>query len=230
MTPSSERMPTRPEVTTFPPTMTLPSSVTIFGGVFPQPETPEDVRGSVTAWLDGLKTGNSDATRLLWERYFRRMVDYSQGRLWGADRAASDGEDVALSAFDSFCRGIGNGRLEGHGRDRLWSLLVHIIGQKAADRVAHDRALKRGGAATRDRTRPLEDFIAPEPPPDLVAQLAEDFHALLELLPDLSLRAVAILKFEGYTNGEISRRLCYGLRTVERKLLVIRRIWSESPR
>ena len=194
------------------------------------PDSPDDVRGSVTAWLDGLKAGNPEATRRLWERYFRRMVDYSQGRLWGADRAASDGEDVALSAFDSFCRGVGAGRLEGLGRDRLWPLLVRIIGQKAADRVAHDRALKRGGSAARDRSRPLDDFVAPEPPPDLVAQLAEDFHALLELLPDLSLRAVAVLKFEGYTDAEIARRLGCGLRTVERKLLVIRRIWSESPR
>lgn len=190
---------------------------------------PDDARGSVTAWLEGLKAGNPDATRRLWDRYFRRMVGYSQRRLSGADRAAGDGEDVALSAFDSFCRGVNAGRLDAIGRDRLWSLLVHIIGQKAADRVAHDRALKRGGAATRDRTRPLDDFANPEPAPDLVAELAEEFHSLLSLLPDLSLRAVAVLKFEGYTEIEIAHRLGCGLRTVERKLLVIRRIWSEVP-
>lgn len=191
---------------------------------------PDDPNGSVTAWLAGLKAGDPDASRQLWKRYFRRMVQYSHGRLWGANRAATDEEDVALSAFDSFCRGATGGKFaDALGRDRLWPLLVHIICQKAADKIAHDRCAKRGGRATHDEARPLDALTAPDLPPDLLAQLADDFAALLDRLPDPSLRAVAVLKFEGYTTDEVARRLGCGLRTVERKLLLIRRFWTEPP-
>jgi DNA-binding NarL/FixJ family response regulator len=37
---------------------------------------------------------------------------------------------------------------------------------------------------------------------------------------------VAVLKFQGYTNEEIADRLQRGLRTIERKLRVIRTKWS----
>jgi DNA-directed RNA polymerase specialized sigma24 family protein len=186
-----------------------------------------EAAGSVTAWIDGLKAGDPVAARQLWERYFRRMIRFSRDRLWGADRRATDEEDVALSAFDSFCRGAGAGRFpQLDGRDRLWPLLVRIMGRKAADLVVHERRLKRGGAAARAGADALDAVPAPAPPPDLAAELAEEFCRLLDRLPDPSLRAVAVLKFEGYEGAEIARHLGCGVRTVERKLVVIRRLWS----
>ena len=190
---------------------------------------PTELAGSVTAWIDGLKAGDPTAARQLWERYFRRMIRFSRDRLWGADRRATDEEDVALSAFDSFCRGAGNGQFpQLDGRDRLWPLLVRIMGRKAADLVTHQRTLKRGGAATRLDDAALDRIETPTPPPDLAAELAEEFCRLLDRLPDPSLRAVAVLKFEGYEGAEIARHLGCGVRTVERKLVVIRRLWSEE--
>ena len=59
---------------------------------------------SVTQWINRLKAGDPDAAQKLWERYFRRLVGLARKKLRSAPRRAADEEDVALSAFDSFCR------------------------------------------------------------------------------------------------------------------------------
>jgi hypothetical protein len=60
--------------------------------------------GSVTQWLGQLQAGDPAAVQPLWERYFQRLVGLARLKLRGAPRRAADEEDVALSAFDSFCR------------------------------------------------------------------------------------------------------------------------------
>src|SRR5262249_11980304 len=57
-----------------------------------------------------------------------------------------------------------------------------------------------------------------EPTPELAAQFVEEFQRLMEQLEDPSLRRVAALKLEGYTNDEIAARLGCVTSTVERKL------------
>src|SRR5262245_52631875 len=103
--------------------------------------------GSVTGWLARLQAGDDAAAQPLWERYFRRLVELARSRLRGGPRAAADEEDVALSAFDSFCRGAEKGRFpQLHDRDDLWGLLVLITAHKALDRLRHERRQKRGGS------------------------------------------------------------------------------------
>jgi DNA-directed RNA polymerase specialized sigma24 family protein len=198
----------------------------------PQPnfEPADDFSGSVTGWIDQLKGGNPAAAQRLWTRYFRQMLRFSRSRLWGSDRLASDEEDLALSAFKSFCRGAGSGRFDAvHDREELWPLLVGIMARKAADQVAYERRAKRGGGTVvRAEDDVLEKVKSPDPPPDLAAQMAEEFQRLLDRLPEPSLRTVAILKLEGHTSDGIARHLGCGVRTVERKLLLIRRLWSED--
>src|SRR4051812_18246510 len=92
------------------------------------PSTP----GSVTRWLGQLRAGDAGAAGPQWERYFRRLVALARARLHSAPRRAADEEDVALSAFDSFCRGAGQGRFPHlDDRDDLWRLLVTITARKA---------------------------------------------------------------------------------------------------
>jgi DNA-directed RNA polymerase specialized sigma24 family protein len=59
--------------------------------------------------------------------------------------------------------------------------------------------------------------------------VAEECRRLLGRLDD-DLRALALLKMEGYTNEEIASRLGRSRATVERKLRLIRRAWeAEAP-
>src|SRR3954465_6949521 len=89
--------------------------------------------GSVTRWLAPLQAGDPAAAQQLWERYFRRLVGLARTKLRGAPRRAADEEDVALSAFDSFCRHAEAGRFPRLAdRDSLWRLLVTVTARKAA--------------------------------------------------------------------------------------------------
>src|SRR6516164_1255619 len=100
--------------------------------------------GSVTAWIEQLKAGDAAAAAPLWQGYFRRLVGLARQRLGAAPRRAADVEDVALSAFDSFCRGAAAGRFPRlDDRDDLWALLVTITARKAAEQVRRERRLKR---------------------------------------------------------------------------------------
>jgi hypothetical protein len=66
--------------------------------------------GSVTRWLGQLQAGDQAAVQQLWERFFLRLVGLARKKLRGGPRRAADEEDVALSAFDSFCRNVMHGR------------------------------------------------------------------------------------------------------------------------
>jgi DNA-directed RNA polymerase specialized sigma24 family protein len=49
----------------------------------------------------------------------------------------------------------------------------------------------------------------------------------MEALNDETLRIVTRMKLEGYSSGEIAKRLEVSSRTVDRKLQLIRDIWEE---
>jgi DNA-directed RNA polymerase specialized sigma24 family protein len=193
---------------------------------------------SVTQWIGNLRTGNRDeASRRLWERYFERLVRLAQARLRTAGGGPADGEDIALSAFDSFVRGAAAGRYPevGH-RDDLWRLLVTITARKAHNQRRDEGRQKRGGGrivgegALAGADSPADDFLAQvvgsEPTPEFAAQVVDEYRRLFGSLADESLRVVALLKLEGHNNEEIARSLDCGLRTVERKLEVIRKRWE----
>jgi DNA-directed RNA polymerase specialized sigma24 family protein len=58
--------------------------------------------------------------------------------------------------------------------------------------------------------------------------MAEDLQRRLDSLGDDQLKTVAVWKLEGYSNEEIAQRLGRTLRSVERKLQVIRSLWQEE--
>jgi DNA-directed RNA polymerase specialized sigma24 family protein len=193
----------------------------------------------VTHWLGRLKTGDPAAAQQLWQRYFKRLVDLAYRKLRGTPRRAADEEDVGLSAFDSFCRGAAEGRfLQLQDRDDLWQILVLLTTRKAIDQVQRERRQKRGGGRVQDEAvlaglyalsttdEGINQVLDPEPTPEFAAQVAEEIERLFARLEDESLRSVAQAKLEGYTNKEIADKLSCAERTVERKLGVIRKLWS----
>jgi DNA-directed RNA polymerase specialized sigma24 family protein len=198
--------------------------------------------GSVTIWIDALRAGDADAAHQLWGRYFESLVHLARSRLRRAARGAADEEDVALSAFDSFYHGMARGRFPDLAdRDDLWRLLVTIAARKASNQNRWESRQKRGGgrviheSALAVDTDPdlagLAGVVGAGPDPEFAALLADECGRRLRDLPDESLRTVAVLKMEGYRNEEIADRLGCSLRTVSRKLEVIRKAWTdEEPR
>jgi DNA-directed RNA polymerase specialized sigma24 family protein len=184
--------------------------------------------GSVTGWLRRLQAGQLDSVQQLWERYFTRTAHLARALLQGAPRRVSDEEDVALSAFDSFCRGAAHGRFpQLLDRDNLWAVLVVITTRKALDQKQHERRFKRGGGRSAAPAG-LVEALSREPGPESVALMADECRRLLECLGDPRLQTIAVRKMEGYGNEELAEALGCSLSTVERKLRLIRTLWSET--
>ena len=74
----------------------------------------------------------------------------------------------------------------------------------------------------------VDRLLGAGPTPELAAQMTEECRRLLDGLGEDTLRSVALWKMEGYSNEEIAQRLDCGLRSVSRKLLVIRAIWAQE--
>ena len=165
--------------------------------------------GSVTALVERLKDGDHEAARLLWQRYYPRLVALARQKLQGASRRVADEEDAALTAFDSFCRRAERGQFPDlRDRECLWALLVVLTARKVADQVKHDRRDKRGGGQVRGDSAlaagegeagaaGLDRLAGDGPTPEEAALLAEEVETLLGRLSDPAVRQVAVCKLEG---------------------------------
>jgi DNA-directed RNA polymerase specialized sigma24 family protein len=201
--------------------------------------------GTVTDWLGRLVEGDPAAARRLWERYFHRLVARAHRKLAGAPRGAADEEDVALSAFDSFCRAAAAGRFPRlQDRDDLWRLLLVLTDRKAINQRKHatrEKRMPRNGKVLDEGALPATDSAGGsplaqlpdrEPTPAYAAQVAETWQELFGLLraekEDPDLEPVALMKMEGYSLKEIAAKLGCHPRSVQRRLHFIRRLWQEK--
>jgi DNA-directed RNA polymerase specialized sigma24 family protein len=196
-------------------------------------------QNSVTIWIDGIKAGDGADIERLWDRYFERLVRLAAARLPAHSRRSFDEEDVALSAFQSFCDRAGRGQFpQLSDRDDLWRLLATITVRKALDTIRQQSRQKRGGGQVLGESGllvgagtegdGLAEVLSREPTPDEVAGFAEDYHRFLARLQEPPLRTIALRRLEGQTTREIARALDVSTKTVERKLQLIRAIWSEE--
>jgi DNA-directed RNA polymerase specialized sigma24 family protein len=193
---------------------------------------------TIIGWVRGLEDRNPQAAQRLWERYFTEMVHLAGQKLPRHHRRAFDEEDVALSAFKSFCAGVEQGRFPRlSDRDDLWRLLVVITARKADAYKRHELRQKRGGGKIVsesdlgslgvDEKEGFDVLISRSPTPAFAVEVAEEFRRLLDRLETDQLRKIALLKMEGCTVDEIAARLGLAHRAVERRLQQIRRTWGE---
>ena len=194
---------------------------------------------SVSVWLEPLKEGDPQAAQELWNRYYEKLVRLARKKLHGSSRRMADEEDVALSAFHSFCDGAARGKFPRlDDRDNLWRVMVIITARKASRLAEYERRQKRGGGALRgesvfrgewgeDALDGIQQVVGDEPTPEFAAQVAEEHGRLLGML-DEELRQIAQWKLEGYTNAEIADKLGCAVPTVERRLRLIRKSWEKE--
>jgi DNA-directed RNA polymerase specialized sigma24 family protein len=186
--------------------------------------------GSVTGWICRLQTGDPEAVRKLWDRYFGHLLGLARKKLQGRILHTADEQDVAASAFASFWQGVRGGRFPDlYDRDNVWGLLIRITTRKVMDYVQYDQRKRR--AHEKAEVAP-DQLLAAELSPEAAAQVAEEFQRLMDGLADPVLQTIALWKMEGFTNKEIAVRLSQVRRThertVERKLERIRAIWAQE--
>ncbi|MGZ6266740.1 MAG: ECF-type sigma factor [Candidatus Limnocylindrales bacterium] len=209
----------------------------------------DSITGSVTQHIVALKAGDEAAVQPLWDRYFEHLARLVRAHL-RATRTRSivaDEEDMALSAIQSVCDGIQNGRFpQLDDRDDLWKLLVCVARCKVLDQRKHEAREKRGGgkvvteadlAADDDAARPLDQLdptaviyqtARGEPTPEFAALVAEEYARRMDQLGDPELCRIAELKLACFTNQEIAQAIGRSLRTTTLRLEKIRKLWAPA--
>jgi DNA-directed RNA polymerase specialized sigma24 family protein len=178
---------------------------------------------SVTRWISRIKEGDRGGVEKLLDRYLRRLVQLARKKLQTLPRLAGYEEDVALSALKSVCLGAERGRFpQLFDRDDLWRLLVVITVRKAIDLMRRNRPEEEAAEPY------VEELLSSDPSPALAAEMAEECQRLFDRLGDAELQSIAHWKVQGYTTAEIAGKLDCTLRTVERKLRIIRGLWQQE--
>ena len=191
---------------------------------------------SVADWVGSLRGGDETAMRRLWEQYFASLVTLAHQKLHSELRRTYDGEDAALSAFNSFFNGIRNGRFPDLSDPQdLWNILLTITVRKIVAKTRHNMRVKRGGPGVAATTNSKSLMVTPidmsqilgrEPTPELATELADEVQSVWIKVTDDSLRSILLLKLESFTNDEIAGRLNCSRRTIQRKLDRIRGLLS----
>lgn len=177
---------------------------------------------TISQWLDQLKQGDDQAVYELWDRFQKRQVGLARKLLGDAPRGAADEEDVALSAFNSFCMRAAKGKFPVlEDRVDLWKILATITVRKAS-RLARRERRRQGLRESPDVAGVSDD--GPSPEFDIISK--QEIQRLFDLLGDDLLRQVAYRKLEGESNAEIAAAIGKSVPTVERKLRAIRELWS----
>lgn len=195
---------------------------------------------SVTHWFEQVRDGDSVAAQAIWERYFPELLRLARDKLRGTPRRAADEEDIAASVMDSLFRAAQKGRFPNLAdRHDLWRLLLRTTARKVVDLKRRETRKRRGGGKVRGDSvfgdsdsgsgRPgFAEVIGDAPTPEFAAMMAEECQRLFARLADPDLEALAAAKMQGYTNEEIAERFDCSIRTIERRLHLIRKKWQQE--
>ena len=193
---------------------------------------------SVTRWLRQLEARDQDAARLLWQRYYRELVELARARLGQTPRRIADEEDIALSVLRSLCEGAAQGQFAAVvNRRELWQLLATITIRKVINQQRLLTKQKRGGGRVRGDSvlevmggdgcgAGFDEILGDAATPEVLAIAVEEYHRLMRVLDDDHLRTIAQRKLEGHRNEDIADELGLACRSIERKLQRIRQVWE----
>jgi DNA-directed RNA polymerase specialized sigma24 family protein len=193
---------------------------------------------SVTRWIAFLKSGDQSAAQELWIRYVTRLVRLARVRIGSSPRRLADENDAANTVSHDLLMGIEQNRFPDlEDRQDLWQILVMLTEREAVSLRRKELAAKRGGwrvfreselaDANPLQGRAMEQMVGDEPTAEFAALCAEQLTERLATLSfDPILSQIAQAKLSGYSNSEIARRLSLSLRTVERNLAFIRKLWT----
>ena len=197
-----------------------------------------DSSGSVTGWIEELKSRNPDAQQKIWERFVLRLERFANRILHQHGCRSIEAEDVVSISFASFFFRTPDDFRKLVNRNDLWKLLVVMAERRVIDQVRKELTFKRGNRNTisesdskafnKNSVFDLSEVACdPGPTPDMEAMLSEELEYRLDSLGDDVLKAIAVFKMNDLQNQEIAAKIGIGLRSVERKLAEIRMILSE---
>jgi RNA polymerase sigma-70 factor (ECF subfamily) len=175
-----------------------------------------------------LRAGDQEAAAAVYRLFAQRLIALARSRLSRQLQPKMDPEDVLQSVYKSFFRRQADGEFEVEDWESLWGLLATITLRKCGHRMEHFRAACRD-VRRESAPRPAADLsgvsweaIARDPTPSEAAMLTETLETVMSGL-ELEQRDMIQLSLQGYTVAEISDRVGYTTRTVQRLLERVRR-------
>ncbi len=188
--------------------------------------------GSISIFFQLLQQqGDSQSAKEIWTRFFPRLLGLSN-RILSSRNFPLGAEDAVQDAFFHFFRSVQTGKYDhAMNREDLWRVLCMMTVQKSRKQLDREWTAKRGKGLVKlesqlqlnsDANFRLDEAIATLP----TAEWDLRFSEMLEELND-ELREVAIMRLAGYTNSQIKESLVCSLRSVERRLQIIRTIWHQ---
>lgn len=189
--------------------------------------------GSITQWLQRLHSGEADAAKEIWNRYYPRVVRLAALQLIKSDDRSIDEEDVAQSTFRTVYLAVMNGKYPDiEDRRDLWRLLLVSTLNRVRRHHRDSHTLKRSvnELVTQDQSR--RRLIMEISGPDAQAEMADLIETLFRRLdqedPTGELRQIALLKLEEHSASAIARRLKRRKNHVLQRVRLIRILWEES--
>lgn len=205
-------------------------------------QTASNSSEPVTSWLRQLEGDDFEGAPALFQHFWMRLRNLAQKRLPISIRRAYDEDDVAVSAFNSLFAGVREQRFNFQNRNDFWRLLLTIAERKISRRIQYETREKRDVRRVVENAIPLqqsfersneipiclESVESRELTPEFAAEFADTCEKLLAALPDDVSRKIALLKLENHTDEEVATALGCTRRTVQRRLMVIRRTWQDQ--
>jgi DNA-directed RNA polymerase specialized sigma24 family protein len=196
---------------------------------------PNEDHPSVIRWLEGLKAEDEldEVAQQLWKRHFDRLVRLARAAFRTVAWGAAEEQDEVARAVENICRAATQSTLPGiSDPDDLWRLVLTMTSQRVIDikkrgaRAQTDPGgIRFDGGSSADGAGCIVQTIVADPVVEYAGRTITEYRRLLELLGDEALCIIVLMKFEGYRNDQIATSLGTSLRSVERKLGVIRKRW-----
>jgi len=179
-----------------------------------------------TELIDRLSRGEPEAIRWLWGQANERLLPYVRSKVKSIGDRALDAEDVLIAVFSRLCSSLQKNAFANlQAMDDLWTVLMVLTKRQLATEARRQTATKRGGRMTRRSWSAAHDTHRASATATFVYR-----DTLSQAIADLGvdeLREVALLRIEGHDNSEIAARLNVSLRTVERRISIIRERWKD---
>ena len=186
--------------------------------------------------LNAMQKGEDWAFDTFFKKHYDQLVHLAKKKIGSFPLRTHDEEDLALSAMNSLFNCLRENRLEAQNSIELWRILVAITNRKLINYREQQHAQKRGSgkvrgdsiwASTRDNVFHEQPDMKQTMTPDAQVELLETMDRLFQQLEDDKTREVARLMLEGYRISDIAEALNCVRRTIERKIVRIRELWSE---
>lgn len=162
--------------------------------------------------LAEIRAGNSLAERVLFDRYYGRMVGFARSRTNSRLQVRVAASDIAASAMKSVLLGVGPSKYDLGNDETLWPLLVTVMLNKVRNQWKRHTTQGRDVRVSRS-IEDLEWLVADAHRKEHEVVLADLVDHLLAEFPPRR-QHILQLALEGFSVGEIAAKVGVSERTV----------------